>query len=520
MDEAIFANQVAQFRQRGSFDMKNGMPSKGPVMKAASMDDMLMDASSGSSRGLAEGGGRKGSSQAAKKFRPAAFSAELMRIGSWCVRSQFLGDLLVRFYYSKRQIVLSQLEGGISFRMEIGFDDISGMEIVPDNAQVSSLYIEYVRPPRFLIEVDPQPKLASVWNDCQDFTQGNASSTKRVIVTCVTEQLSKHVEKLQESDNRIRSLLAVGINIAASGENRVNPPNAPSRFVPNNPMGMNSLQSSAPPMVPSFSNPQGLDGLNMNGINSLSSLSSLLPQLTPQLAQQLLALSQSASNQPFQLLQELLRGQQGGGGGNPLANPMNNQMNNIMNNQMNSVSNVGQHLRSSSLSPPQPVTNTRGTPSPGTQFRHISPAPSPVTNMRPPVSLPHLQPNAHLQRSLGTVPQNMLSALNPSSHRSSSPRLPQNAVDAIERNNSPTLHIRRQMANFSIHTPPIASNSGTQSPSNNTPPLSPTNQGLLDAYGHGTMTGMQNSGVAFPDSSLLSSLEQYNSLLQQQRFPQ
>lgn len=160
---------------------------------------------------------RKGS----RKLRPISFPATVYSIGSWRVESEVSGDLLVRFYYSKRQIILEFMDGGISFRMEIGFDDVSMIGRARINDQYVGLALELSRPPHFLLEVDPQPRMSSIWTDYEDFTNGEASAQKRIVVTCPKVNIARYLEKLKQSDDGIatklkNSEMAGGVSVDSS----------------------------------------------------------------------------------------------------------------------------------------------------------------------------------------------------------------------------------------------------------------------------------------------------------------
>ncbi len=332
----------------------------------------------------------------------------------------FTGDLLVRLYYAKRQIVLSHLDGGVSSRMEISFNDITGVELIYEPDSCRGLFAMEVRqPPRFVFESDPQPKMQSVWKNCADFTGGQATLCSRVCVLCNSSHLKKHVEKIAQSDSKIsvRKYSALGLGLAEGAISSV---------------PLDAGKPAAPPSESAASQPS----------TSLPMPSGQVQQFQQQLIEQLLLLQQlqierqALLMQQPQLEQAALRAH-------------------VLNSTGAGCSSAGLY------SPPQqhPTPNLfRSSPAlPSRVISSTSPQHLPTRSAGLPTVLPpaHMQPNAHLHRQLNQSPLQAVADLMPSSHRSSSPRHLLANLDAAARNNSPTLQIRR----MSGPAPPTPSSS-------------------------------------------------------------
>jgi len=150
-------------------------------------------------------------SQEFGKLKPSNFSASKLQIGSWERNSAFSGDVVVKFYYIKKQIVWEVLELGLKSKMEINFADISALDIQFGEEDKAVMTIDLIKPPRFFREINPQPKKNTMWTPTSDFTRGQASTHKRHIAHFGKQVLRKHYEKLLQSDLRIKQLTEQGI---------------------------------------------------------------------------------------------------------------------------------------------------------------------------------------------------------------------------------------------------------------------------------------------------------------------
>jgi len=145
------------------------------------------------------------------KLKPSNFTASKLQIGCWERNSAFSGDVVVKFYYIKKQIVWEVLELGLKSKMEINFSDITALEIQFGEDDKAVMIIDLIKPPRFFREINPQPKKNTMWTATSDFTRGQASTHKRHIANFGKQVLRKHYEKLLQSDLRIKQLTEQGI---------------------------------------------------------------------------------------------------------------------------------------------------------------------------------------------------------------------------------------------------------------------------------------------------------------------
>jgi len=151
------------------------------------------------------------SSQELGKLKPSNFTASKLQIGCWERNSAFSGDVVVKFYYIKKQIVWEVLELGLKSKMEINFSDIAAIDIQFGEDDKAVMIIDLIKPPRFFREINPQPKKNTMWTATSDFTRGQASTHKRHIAYFGKQVLRKHYEKLLQSDLRIKQLTEQGI---------------------------------------------------------------------------------------------------------------------------------------------------------------------------------------------------------------------------------------------------------------------------------------------------------------------
>ncbi len=146
------------------------------------------------------------------KMKASCFPATKIQIGSWERNSIFPGDLVCKFYYAKKQIIWEMMEQGLKSKMEILFQDVTGLYCAGSISETSYLIIEVSKPPKFFREVNPQPKKNIVWAITSDFTAGQASVCKKHMVTFPKGVLQKHFEKLISSDPKLKQISESGIS--------------------------------------------------------------------------------------------------------------------------------------------------------------------------------------------------------------------------------------------------------------------------------------------------------------------
>lgn len=146
------------------------------------------------------------------KFSTDTIAAVLFCSGTWLAHSSVPGELAIEFDYGAKQLVLQRVDGGLVFRMMIRFVAMSGIGANPAPREgLVCLSLRLSEPPHFLVEVDPQPMLESVWQSCPDFTGGQVSGVRQVDVLCAGDELQRCMGKLRRSGPLIRELVAVGL---------------------------------------------------------------------------------------------------------------------------------------------------------------------------------------------------------------------------------------------------------------------------------------------------------------------
>jgi len=146
-------------------------------------------------------------SEPRKRTRPACFACKMLRIGSWTQRSIYPGDVIVRFYFAKREIILCWLSNGAGVRLVIPFRDVTGLASGRESALDCWLTVTYSCRPLLQREIDPLPGMASVWTECADYSHGNQlTSSRQATIIGLTDDLRRPVAKLLEVDSRLKEL--------------------------------------------------------------------------------------------------------------------------------------------------------------------------------------------------------------------------------------------------------------------------------------------------------------------------
>ena len=142
-----------------------------------------------------------------KRTRPALFAAKQLRVGSWVHKSVYAGDVIVRFYFAKREIILCWLSNGMGTRIVIPFRDVKELTSGQESGMDSHLKLLYVNRPLLQHEIDPVPGQASVWSECPDtFSGGHLASSTCALVICRTDELRRPLLKLFEMDARLKTV--------------------------------------------------------------------------------------------------------------------------------------------------------------------------------------------------------------------------------------------------------------------------------------------------------------------------
>ncbi|XP_052199933.1 uncharacterized protein LOC127806590 [Diospyros lotus] len=139
-------------------------------------------------------------SSTAEKLKATNFPAMLLRIGNWEFLSRFEGDLIAKCYFAKHKLVWEILEGGLKSKIEIQWSDIMALKANCPADGPETLAVTLARPPHFCKEINPQPRKHTLWDACEDFTDGQASIHRQHFLQCEQGLLNKHYEKLIQCD--------------------------------------------------------------------------------------------------------------------------------------------------------------------------------------------------------------------------------------------------------------------------------------------------------------------------------
>ncbi|KAK3155509.1 hypothetical protein QOZ80_2BG0204110 [Eleusine coracana subsp. coracana] len=139
-------------------------------------------------------------------MKASNFPANILKIGSWEYISRYEGDLVAKCYFAKHKLVWEVLDDGLKSKIEIQWSDITALKVIcPENEQ-GTLDLVLARPPAFFKETDPQPRKHTLWKSTSDFTNGQASLSRRHTLQCPSTLLSKNIEKLTQCDQRLYEL--------------------------------------------------------------------------------------------------------------------------------------------------------------------------------------------------------------------------------------------------------------------------------------------------------------------------
>ncbi|KAI3752592.1 hypothetical protein L2E82_24626 [Cichorium intybus] len=141
-----------------------------------------------------------------EKLKASNFHAIFLQIGSWNWESQDEGDLVVKIYYAKKQLLWEFLFGSLKRKIEIPWSNISAINASINERENGILEIELKERPLFAQEINNQPQRHTEWTPITDFTRGQASICRRHKVEFLPGILDKHFKKFSHSDNRLLHL--------------------------------------------------------------------------------------------------------------------------------------------------------------------------------------------------------------------------------------------------------------------------------------------------------------------------
>ncbi|GLJ18982.1 hypothetical protein SUGI_0339350 [Cryptomeria japonica] len=153
------------------------------------------------------GEGNEVASQAiSDKTKASNFPALALKIGTWECISRYEGDLIVKCLFAKHKFVWEVLEGGLKFKIEIHWSEITAMNASCPDSGPSTLEIEVSRPPLFFRETSPQPRKHTVWQATSDFTAGQATISKVHCLQFAQGVFNRHYHKIMQCDPRLNLL--------------------------------------------------------------------------------------------------------------------------------------------------------------------------------------------------------------------------------------------------------------------------------------------------------------------------
>ncbi|KAJ0975582.1 hypothetical protein J5N97_017547 [Dioscorea zingiberensis] len=157
-------------------------------------------------------------------IKPSRIPALKLKIGSWEKKSTSDGETRVeaKFYYLKKQIVWEILDTALNKKrkIEIKFDDISGIKAFSQKGEASStLIVQVKQAPLLWIEKEPEPMKHTIWmQETDDFTHGQVATNMIHELEFEEGQLEKHYDKLMRFDSRLHSISQNPTNISIHSE--------------------------------------------------------------------------------------------------------------------------------------------------------------------------------------------------------------------------------------------------------------------------------------------------------------
>jgi hypothetical protein len=155
------------------------------------------------------------SSEVSDKLKPSTFSISALQIGKFAIDSEFKGDIVGKFYYSRKQLIWEFLDQGLKKKIEIPFKSICAIDLqdAPSgDSKEAMLIIDVSHSPRFYVEVNPQPKKNTMWSISPDFTEGEALNCARHSIVSRRALLKRYCEKLKQIDPRFEQLFEAGVS--------------------------------------------------------------------------------------------------------------------------------------------------------------------------------------------------------------------------------------------------------------------------------------------------------------------
>ncbi|RDX78808.1 hypothetical protein CR513_40855, partial [Mucuna pruriens] len=104
------------------------------------------------------------------------FPATVLRIGEYIFVAREKDTLVVGFHYAKKKLAweIFDKDNRIKYKIEVLWQDISGMGTIVHENMPGILKIELTKPPIFFHHIDPQPRSHPQWEPSKDFTRGQA----------------------------------------------------------------------------------------------------------------------------------------------------------------------------------------------------------------------------------------------------------------------------------------------------------------------------------------------------------
>ncbi|GMY25707.1 pyriculol/pyriculariol biosynthesis cluster transcription factor 1-like [Fagus crenata] len=154
------------------------------------------------SHNLGLGGVQAKASNDFKKPKALKLRASLIRIGEWQEVAQHNEDLLVKCYFSKRQLIWEVLPKSTTLKkkIEINWCDILAIRTIIEEHKPGVLEIELNNPPSFHEENDLAPGKHITWHVSADFTNGQALIYRRHYIEFHPGVLEKYKDGLLKLD--------------------------------------------------------------------------------------------------------------------------------------------------------------------------------------------------------------------------------------------------------------------------------------------------------------------------------
>ncbi|SPQ96148.1 Uncharacterized protein PBTT_03655 [Plasmodiophora brassicae] len=154
---------------------------------------------------------RRSSGGRQHSVKPTHLSAYRFVVGDWMSDAQYNGELTVKLYHSRAQIVFERLDQGVKRKLQFAFETIHEMYSTDVNVRVTQLIFVLNAPPHAHDESNPTPRTNTMWHPAAvDFCNQQSTVCNTMIAYVKRSTATKHIEKLRSMSPVIGAVFRSG----------------------------------------------------------------------------------------------------------------------------------------------------------------------------------------------------------------------------------------------------------------------------------------------------------------------